>query len=311
MSFVGHVDRLSEPAVIASLRSKEQEEGRLIAAPLAMRSERAVQTRGFWLQKRIVSRYMRLYQSVRALCPALAMVMTIPGVATATDLDSGTASPRVPSSVNRELEAGLPELFKICHDQTYALCAVASCYVFNQVAYCKCDVESGDSISLPFDVDGEDVCDVNANGPANGYIVSTFSVPDLVLQGGDTALYTCRAGASDGAYAQCDGGLCFTSTEASPSFPGFDEPLTDGQIICSCPITIADPDQATFGYQIAGPFPCEDSFFENCQSVKTNNRTGTHIPVGAPTGTARILALLLNGPPVPPLNVCPSPGNSG
>jgi hypothetical protein len=33
------------------------------------------------------------------------------------------------------------------------------------------------------------------------------------------------------------------------------------------------------------------------------------VPIGAPTGTARILALMLNGPPVPPLNVCPSPSN--
>jgi hypothetical protein len=244
------------------------------------------------------------------LCAALTIVLAVPGVATAADPGSSTVRLRVPSSLKAELRGGLPEFFKICHDQTYALCAVASCYVFNQVAYCKCDVENGDSISLPFEVAGEDVCDVNADGSANGYMVSTFSVPNSVLQGGDTALYTCRAGASDGAYAQCDGGLCFTSTEAGPSFPGFDEPLAAGEIICSCPITTADPDTASFGYQIAGPFPCDDSFFENCRSAQTNNRTGTHIPVGAPTGSARILAFLLNGPPLPRLNLCPSPGNA-
>jgi hypothetical protein len=116
-------------------------------------------------------------------------------------------------------------------------------------------------------------------------MVSTFSVQEALLPGGDLALYTCRAGTSDGAYAQCDGGFCFTSTQASPSFPGFDEPLGENQIICSCPITIADPDQATVGYEITGPCPCEDSYFENYRSVTTNNRTGTHIPVGAPTGT--------------------------
>lgn len=250
--------------------------------------------------------YLRLWWSVGALCVASMMLIPVPGRA---DFDSNTVKPRIPGALIGELEAGLPEFFKICQDQTYALCAAASCYVFNDVAYCKCDVEDGDSISLPFDSDGEDVCAVNANGPANGYMVSTFSVPDSVLQGGDMALYTCRGGTSDGAYAQCDGGLCFTSTEASPSFPGFDEPLAQNQIICSCPITTANPDQLGPGYQIAGPFPCEDSFFENCQSAQANTSTGTHIPVGAPTGSARILALLLNGPPLPSLNVCPPPSN--
>jgi hypothetical protein len=255
------------------------------------------------LHEKTTSWHMQLCLSVLALC----MVVAVPGGATAADPDSSTVRPRVPNSVKSELRAGLPEFFKICHDQTFAQCGVASCYVFNQIAYCKCDVVNGDSISLPFEVDGEDVCDVNANGPANGYTVSTFSVQDALLPGGDLALYTCRGGTSDGAYAQCDGGLCFTSTEASPSFPGFDEPLGENQIICSCPITIADPGQANFGYQIAGPFPCEDSFFENCKSSNTNSKTGTHIPVGAPTGTATILALLLDGPPPPQFNVCRSP----
>jgi len=233
------------------------------------------------------------------------------GGAAAADSDSDSIRPRLSKPISREMRAGLPEFFKICRDQQYALCAAASCYVFNQIAYCKCDVEDGDSISLPFEVDGDDVCDVNANGPANGYMVSTFSVPDSVLEGGDMALYTCRGGTSDGAYAQCDGGLCFTSTDGSPSFPGFDQPLAEGEIICSCPITTADPDQAGVGYQIAGPFPCEDSFFENCQSATTNKRTGSHIPVGAPTGTASILTLLLDGPPLPALNKCQPPRSGG
>jgi hypothetical protein len=60
---------------------------------------------------------------------------------------------------------------------------VASCFVFNQVAYCKCDVEQGDSISLPFEFDGQDVCDVNATGPTNGFMVSTFSLPESVREG--------------------------------------------------------------------------------------------------------------------------------
>lgn len=237
----------------------------------------------------------------------LGIALIMAAVAPASATGSDRASPRVIRSVAPELSAGSPEFFKICQDQTYALCAVASCYVFDQVAYCQCDIESGDSISLPFEVDGEDVCDVNANGPANGYMVSLYSVPESGLAGGDVALYTCPAGRSDGAYAQCDGGLCFTSTEASPSFPGFDEPLADNQIICSCPITVADPDSANFGYQIAGPYPCEADYFENCSSSKTNKRTGTTIPVGSAAGSALILSVLLNGRPAPDFNRCPSP----
>src|ERR1044072_2982005 len=41
-----------------------------------------------------------------------------------------------------------PSPFVVCEDQKYALCAEASCFVFDGVAYCKCDVLKGDSISL-------------------------------------------------------------------------------------------------------------------------------------------------------------------
>ena len=132
--------------------------------------------------------------------------------------------------------------FIVCSGQTYALCAVASCFVLDGLAYCECDVMSGNSISLSDAFgNGENVCSVNAEGAENGYMVSTFSVPDSVLApDGNQALYTCPAGTSSGAYAQCDGGLCFASTEGK-SFPGFSSPLNDGQIICSCPITVSDP----------------------------------------------------------------------
>jgi hypothetical protein len=202
-----------------------------------------------------------------------------------------------------------PNFFKICKGQTYALCAVASCFVFNGVAYCKCDVKMGDSISLPLKFDkGEDVCTVNAKGANNGYMVSTFSVDDSVLSPkGNRAIYTCPARTSDGAYAQCDGGICFTSTEGQ-SFPGFDEPLAHNQIICSCPITVAHPTTARVGFQIAGPYPCQKSFFQYCKSATANTKTGSTIYVGAPAGAARFLARRLN-PTAPPLrlNECPSP----
>jgi hypothetical protein len=197
-----------------------------------------------------------------------------------------------------------PPFFRVCTGQTYALCAVASCFVFNGLSYCKCEVKSGDSISLPFNFDdGEDICSVNAEGAGNGYMMSTFSLPEsVVAPHGDKALYNCPASTSNGAYAQCDGGFCFTSTEGQ-SFPGFAEPLTQGQIICSCPMVVANPTTAKTGYQIAGPYPCEPSFFANCDSATANTNTGSTTYVGAPTGSARLLTYLLYGQ-VPRLNRC-------
>jgi hypothetical protein len=200
-------------------------------------------------------------------------------------------------------------VFKILNNQTYALCAVSSCFVFNEVAYCKCDVLTGDSISLALDFDtDQDVCTVNAEGVENGYMVSTYSVPSSALQGGDMASYTCpgssRPGAadgSDGAYAQCDGGICFKSTQGQ-SYPGFDEPLAKDEIICSCPIT-EQSRKDPVGYQIAGPYPCQQSFFENCKKKTANNHTGSTLFVGAPTGAADLLTKLLTGS-IPSSNRC-------
>ena len=194
--------------------------------------------------------------------------------------------------------------FIILDNQTYALCAASSCFVFNEVAYCKCDVEFGDSISekLAFD-NGQDVCTVNREGVTNGYMVSTFSPPP---SNPHQAIYTCpgvppgRAG-SNGAYAQCDGGICFKSTQGQ-SFPGFDEPLAKDEIMCSCPIT-----QEPVSYQIAGPYPCQQSFFENCSSAVANNHTGSTLFVGAPTGTFDLLSRILNNGQVPRENRCPPP----
>jgi hypothetical protein len=74
--------------------------------------------------------------------------------------------------------------FVICQNQQYALCAEASCFIFDGVAYCKCNSLKGDSISLQLSYSspaGErNVCDVNGQGKANGYLVSTFSFPNNV-----------------------------------------------------------------------------------------------------------------------------------
>jgi hypothetical protein len=62
--------------------------------------------------------------------------------------------------------------------------------VFDGLSYCKCDVKSGDSISLPFDYGrNQDVCTANAEGRKNGYMISTYSLPEsVVAPGGDQAL---------------------------------------------------------------------------------------------------------------------------
>ena len=133
-------------------------------------------------------------------------------------------------------------------------------------------------------------------------MVSMFSVPPSVLPGGDMATYTCPGG-SDGAYAQCDGGICFKSTQGK-SFPGLDT-LAQDEIICSCPIEQSPLNLA--GYQIAGPYPCQKSYFENCTRKTANNHTGSMIQVGSPPGAGcDLLAFLLNGR-VPPSQKCTLP----
>lgn len=195
--------------------------------------------------------------------------------------------------------------FKICKDQTYALCASARCNVFDGVAYCGCEIKKGDSISLPFPMGkGEDVCSVNLKGANNNYMISTYSLPESIASPkGSGGVYTCKGG-KGGAYAQCDGGICFKSTEEM-SFPGFDKPVPKGQIICSCPITtsIGANDQ---DYQILGPYPCDKSFFKYCDLGTSNSNTGSTIYVGAPAGTASALTALLTGKAAPTLNECGS-----
>jgi len=199
---------------------------------------------------------------------------------------------------------------KICRNQTYALCASARCNVYDGVAYCQCEMKHGNSISLPFPMGKSDVCSVNAAGAGNRYMVSTYSLPDRVIAPhGDRAIYQCGGGLSEGAYAQCDGGLCFSNTEGT-SFPGFDKPVPKGQIICACPVTTSGGGSRIVGHQIMGPYPCQQSYFRYCKSDTSNGKTGSTIYVGAPPGMVRNLALTLNGK-VPALNECHEQANAG
>ncbi len=213
--------------------------------------------------------------------------------------------------------------FVICENQQYALCAAASCFVYNELAYCKCDILKGDSISLQLSYSspaGErNVCDVNQQGKKNGYMVSTFSLPNDVKKGGRAAVYTCPGSADAGsgviapvAYGQCDGGICFKSTRGK-RFPGFAGRVRNKEIICSCPIsTGATPGSSdSFGYQVFGQYNpkapigsrCDANACASC-SVPDPTANGATLRVGAPTGSGKFLALRLNGPPVPDINEC-------
>lgn len=213
--------------------------------------------------------------------------------------------------------------FVTCPHQQYALCAAADCFVYNGVAYCNCDVSHGKSISLQLDYttpSGEDqnVCDANQQGRANGYMVSTFSLPNDVKKGGNAAIYTCPGSADAGsgvsapvAYGQCDGGICYNSTRGQ-RFPGFSARLHENQIICSCPIstdaTAGSSD--SFGYQVFGSYNpkapvgsrCDASACASC-SVANPTANGTIIPVGAATGGGKFLTLQLYRS-IPEINEC-------
>ena len=211
--------------------------------------------------------------------------------------------------------------FVVCQDQTYALCAEATCFVYNLVAYCRCDILKGDSISLQLafstPTGEENVCDVNAQGKTNGFMVSTFSLPASVVKGGPSAAYTCPGPLNKGNgseapvfYGQCDGGIGFTST-TSKTFPGFEGKL-HGEIIASCPIATSDTKGSSnaAGYQIFGAYHPQAPVGQRCDAnacaacgVPNPTANGSILPVGAPTGVARFLTEKLTGS-VPPLIEC-------
>lgn len=190
--------------------------------------------------------------------------------------------------------ASAASTYAICTNQTYALCAAASAFVYQEVSYAKCIIKNGNSISAPpltyrDGLTQKNICDFNAEGVGNGYMASTFSLPLEVRKGGSKALYTCPGG-STGDYAQCDGGTCFTSTRGKV-FPGMGQ-LGPDEVICSCPITKANTSIAPFGYQFIGPYPCEQRAFNVC-NLSANN--GDIIPVGSPPGAGRLLTQELYG----------------
>ena len=207
---------------------------------------------------------------------------------------------------------GIPGQWVILKNQPYALCAGAAAVNFNEITYANCARLRGNSISLqqnfPSAPGNDDnpgnIATVNEGAPnRGGYIVSTYSPPaGAVNPNGDLASYQCERG---GSYAQCDGGLCFTSTTGrNPPLWG---PVSNSQIVCSCPIqTSAIP------FEVMGPKPCPTTaaaFDAVCGANVSKANNGATIFIGDPVpGGWGILGACLLGQTQPlPINTCTRP----
>jgi hypothetical protein len=211
----------------------------------------------------------------------------------------------------------------ICSDFTilqstppnYALCAGATSFIFDKVAYANCTIQSGKSISETLaypcsDPNGCNISTVNQEGLDIGtFIVSTYSPP-----GPAVALYNCNASGSNahgnsdaqgntsGSYAQCDGGICFTNT-TNTEFPGLGA-VGVGEIVCSCPIATTSD-----SYQVFGPSDCPkkaSDYDKICGTGITSDDNGHTLYIGAPTGIPAKLSKCLIGSN--PLTTCKRPG---
>eukprot|EP00931_Biecheleriopsis_adriatica_P061008 TRINITY_DN36661_c0_g1_i1.p1 TRINITY_DN36661_c0_g1~~TRINITY_DN36661_c0_g1_i1.p1 ORF type:complete len:284 (+),score=31.99 TRINITY_DN36661_c0_g1_i1:48-854(+) len=185
-----------------------------------------------------------------------------------------------------------------CPNAMGALCATAKCFLYGSpsMAYCKCQLVNASFKSsywqeAEFNYESQtgakafpeegNICSFNAAGPAAGFVVSAFTVPVQTLTTYDgqdpLAWYRCPGGVA----AQCDGGLCQLSTRGS-TWP-FLGTLTQDEVICSCPLTIAP---TTSDFTFVGPASCNTSYKEQfCkQGGKSlaQMQTGTILPVGGP-----------------------------
>jgi hypothetical protein len=201
---------------------------------------------------------------------------------------------------------GLPGKYVILKDQPYALCAGAPSVNFNAITYAKCSKLTGDSLSIPQNFPFPSVrpkgniSTVNEGAPeAGGYIVSTYSPPaGAIGSSGNLAVYTCEAGTA----AQCDGGICFTSTTGKSS--KLWGQVENNQIICSCPV-LTTP----IPFEVMGPFPCPRTaveFDRVCGANVSAINNGAIIYIGGPAGGFVKGAACLTGTS-PNFNTCTRP----
>lgn len=195
----------------------------------------------------------------------------------------------------------LPGTYVKLLKQPYALCAGAAAVNYDFITYAKCKRMRGTSISeqqrYPFPDNPTfnviprtgDIATVNAGRAVDkGYMVSTYSPPaGLSSPRNELALNTCSDG---GSYAQCDGGLCFTSTTGKSS-PLWGK-VSDNEIICSCPVTTTSDSFQVFG---SGQCPTTRAAFDAvCGRNVTAANNGAVLYIGSPTGVPEALAACLN-----------------
>lgn len=189
-------------------------------------------------------------------------------------LVAGLAWTTSASAADRDV---LASKFQPMPDQTYALCAGAKSFNFDGVTYAKCRLKDGNSLAMSHPFPGGDALTVNKLLTAAGSsMVSTYSPPSPERY----AVYQCSR---DGAYAQCNGGLCY---RYNGEFPGLGE-VGENQVICSCPIVYAKKT-----YHVNGPAQCPTTraaYDEICGSGSRADMTaaGTilHIGSGGPAAT--------------------------
>jgi len=200
---------------------------------------------------------------------------------------------------------GLPGKYMVLERQNYALCAGAKSVNFDGITYATCAKLSGNSISeqhnYPFpSVNPQgNINTLNEGAPqAGGYVVSTYSPPaQATFAGGSLAVYTCDGGS----YAQCDGGLCFSSTtgKSSPLWGA----VANNEIVCSCPVSTS-----TVPFEVMGPAPCPRTaaaYDAVCGANVSAVNAGATIYIGAPPSYFENLAACI-GQPVK-LNRCARP----
>ena len=114
---------------------------------------------------------------------------------------------------------------------------------------------------------------------ATAYMVSTYSLPASVVapRGDQGALHLPAPRPPPAPTPSATAASAFAAPRAR-SFPA--RPSRSGRSRSSAPARsrVADPATAKIGYQIAGPYPCQRSFFKNCGSEVANTQTAaTHL----------------------------------
>jgi len=211
------------------------------------------------------------------------LLASLTGLALAASLQP--ASHAQATSSNSKANAVLKKIpLMPLSNQKYALCAGAVTFNFDGITYARCRLKDGNSLAEKHTYKGGNAETVNkiGNAPGNGtFLVSTYSPPST----DEYALYSCP---SSGAYAQCNGGICFTNTSGN-EFPGLGR-LASNEIICSCPITVAKD------YHVTGPAKCPTSrsaYDKICSkgSEKAVTKDGASLYIGAGGPPATTLAM--------------------